>query len=91
MELLQGRFSAEVMEVVTNPEQGLFPLKGEISFACDCPDWAGICKHVAAVFYGISKRLEERPELLLGCRSEMKKPGKNWKSCYRVMLVTTKD
>lgn len=68
VELLQGRFSAEVMEVVTDPEQGLFPLKGEISFACDCPDWAGICKHVAAVFYGIGKRLDERPELLFALR-----------------------
>ncbi|HDS15328.1 MAG TPA: hypothetical protein ENN66_01660 [Proteobacteria bacterium] len=68
VELLQGRFSDEVMAVVTNPGHGLFPLKGEISFVCSCPDSAGICKHVAAVFYGIGKRLDARPELLFKLR-----------------------
>lgn len=64
LELLEGRLSDQVMEVVTDPKEGLFPLHGEISFTCSCPDWAQICKHVAAVFYGVGARLDKRPELL---------------------------
>ncbi len=64
LELLQGRLSDHVMEVVTDRKEGLFPLPGEISFDCDCPDWASMCKHVAAVLYGVGARLDERPELL---------------------------
>ncbi len=68
LELLQGNLSDHVMEVVTDPEKGLFPLPGEIKFACDCPDWAVMCKHVAAVLYGIGARLDEHPELLFTLR-----------------------
>ncbi len=64
LELLQGRFSKNVMAVVTDRERGLFPLPGEISLKCSCPDWAVMCKHVAAVLYGVGARLDEAPELL---------------------------
>lgn len=64
LELLQGRFSANVMSVVTHRDKGLFPRPGEISLKCSCPDWAVMCKHVAAVLYGVGARLDERPELL---------------------------
>jgi len=64
LELLQGRLSDEIMDVVTNRKKGLFPLPGEITYECNCPDWAGMCKHIAAVIYGIGARLDERPELL---------------------------
>lgn len=64
LELLQGRLSSEVMGIVTNPEQGLFPLVKEIDFDCSCPDWASMCKHVAAVLYGIGSRLDKQPEML---------------------------
>ena len=64
LELLQGRLSNQVMEIVTDPAQGLFPQPKEISLHCDCPDWAGMCKHVAAVLYGVGARLDEKPELL---------------------------
>ena len=62
--LLQGRLSDEVMTIVTNQKQGLFPLPGEMSLACTCPDWAVMCKHVAAVLYGVGNRLDSEPELL---------------------------
>ena len=52
------------MEVVTDRKKGLFPLPREISLKCSCPDWAVMCKHVAAVLYGVGARLDERPELL---------------------------
>jgi uncharacterized Zn finger protein len=64
LELLQGRLSKGVMTVVTDRDNGLFPLPGEISLHCSCPDWAVMCKHVAAVLYGVGARLDEKPELL---------------------------
>ncbi len=64
LELLQGRLSKSVMTVVTDRDNGLFPLPGEITLQCSCPDWAVMCKHVAAVLYGVGARLDEAPELL---------------------------
>jgi uncharacterized Zn finger protein len=68
LELLQGRLSDHVMEVVTDQKQGLFPLPGEMAFRCSCPDWAVMCKHVAAVLYGVGARLDNKPELLFTLR-----------------------
>ena len=66
--LLQGKLSDQVMEVVTDRENGLFPLPDEISLKCSCPDWATMCKHVAAVLYGVGARLDHKPELLFSLR-----------------------
>src|SRR6266478_2775384 len=64
IELLQGRFSKGVMERVCRQKTGLFPSPDEIQLSCSCPDWADMCKHVAAVLYGIGARLDQQPELL---------------------------
>jgi len=64
LELLEGRISDSVMEVVTDPAAGLFPLRKEIQFTCDCPDYATMCKHIAAVLYGVGARLDQQPESL---------------------------
>jgi uncharacterized Zn finger protein len=64
IELLQGSLSAGVMEVVADRDEGLFPSDSEIHLTCDCPDWADLCKHLAAVLYGVGVRLDEQPELL---------------------------
>jgi uncharacterized Zn finger protein len=64
VELLQGQLSTSVMSRLCQPKTGLFPAPKEISFQCSCPDWAWMCKHVAAVLYGIGARLDERPEFL---------------------------
>ncbi len=64
LELLQGKLSDSVMDVVTHPTQGLFPLSDEIELDCDCPDWAELCKHLAAVLYGVGARLDKDPALL---------------------------
>jgi uncharacterized Zn finger protein len=69
VELLQGKLSKSVMELVTNRQQGLFPKPGEIEMSCSCPDWAGMCKHIAAVMYGIGNRLDRSPELLFLLRA----------------------
>ena len=68
VELLQGRLSKAVMERICTPKTGLFPAPKEISFTCNCPDWADMCKHVAAVLYGIGVRLDEQPDLLFSLR-----------------------
>jgi len=68
LELLQGRLSRGVMEVITHRESGLFPKPSEISLDCSCPDWADMCKHVAAALYGVGARLDEKPELLFVLR-----------------------
>ena len=64
VELLQGRLSDQVMSVVTRHGEGLFPSPREITKSCSCPDWADVCKHVAAVLYGVGARLDRQPELL---------------------------
>ena len=64
IELLQGRLSAAVMQIVTRSGQGLFPAPKEISLSCSYPDWADMCKHVAAALYGVGTRLDDKPELL---------------------------
>jgi uncharacterized Zn finger protein len=64
VELLQGRFSKGVMERICRQNTGLFPSPKEIQLSCSCPDWAAMCKHVAAVLYGIGARFDRQPELL---------------------------
>lgn len=65
--LLQGKFPEELKELFTGRE-GLFPSPKEISFNCSCPDWALMCKHVAAVLYGIGARFDENPLLFFELR-----------------------
>lgn len=69
VELLQGSLSKGVMEVVTRKGEGLFPAPREISLGCSCPDWATMCKHVAAALYGVGARLDHEPELLFRLRA----------------------
>ncbi len=66
--LLRGEVPPEVMAVVADRDRGLLPRPGEISLACSCPDGAVMCKHVAAVLYGVGNRLDAAPELLFELR-----------------------
>jgi uncharacterized Zn finger protein len=68
IELLQGKLSGAVMEVITRKETGLFPAPKQIGLRCTCPDSARMCKHVAAVLYGIGARFDHEPELLFRLR-----------------------
>ncbi len=68
VELLQGRFSRGVMERICRQGGGLFPVPADINLSCSCPDGAYMCKHVAAVLYGIGARLDAEPELLFQLR-----------------------
>jgi uncharacterized Zn finger protein len=68
LELLQGKISTHIMHLVADENNGLFPQEKEMSYECSCPDWAGMCKHVAAVLYGIGHRLDQQPALLFKLR-----------------------
>jgi uncharacterized Zn finger protein len=68
VELLQGKLSKNVMERVCREADGLFPAPREITMSCSCPDWAGLCKHVAATLYGVGARLDHDPDLLFTLR-----------------------
>jgi uncharacterized Zn finger protein len=68
VELLQGRLSASVMRTITDKHNGLFPQPREIALDCSCPDGANMCKHVAAVLYGVGARFDSEPELLFKLR-----------------------
>ena len=68
LELLEGKLSDQVMAVVTHPQTGLFPQTRDMKFGCDCPDYASLCKHIAAVFYGVGVLLDRQPELLFKLR-----------------------
>ena len=67
-ELASGKFPMELMELFTDRGGGLFPSPKEIKFSCSCPDWASMCKHVAAVLYGIGARFDEDPTLFFQLR-----------------------
>lgn len=68
VELLQGKLSKSVMDIVTARDDGLFPKPREIKMSCSCPDYAGLCKHIAAVMYGVGARLDQQPEMLFALR-----------------------
>jgi uncharacterized Zn finger protein len=68
VEILQGKLSGAVMQRICEPGKGLMPSPQDIRFDCSCPDWAGMCKHVAAVLYGVGARLDTQPELLFTLR-----------------------
>lgn len=68
VELLEGHLGDTVMEAVCEPQGGLFPEPRELEMSCSCPDWAQMCKHVAAALYGVGLRLDEQPQLLFELR-----------------------
>lgn len=59
-DLVAGTFPEDLKDLFTE-EGGFFPTPAEISCICSCPDWAIMCKHVAAAMYGIGLRLDENP------------------------------
>src|SRR5712675_106514 len=68
VELLQGRLAKGIMDRVCREGDGLFPSPEEIKLSCSCPDWADMCKHVAAALYGVGARLDAEPRLLFVLR-----------------------
>ena len=68
-QLIEGKFPKELEVLFTERKYGLFPSPKEIHFECSCPDWASMCKHVAAVLYGIGARLDSNPMLFFELRA----------------------
>lgn len=67
-DLIAGVFPRELGDIFLSKDTGLFPSPKEISFDCSCPDWASMCKHVAATLYGIGARLDDDPMLFFTLR-----------------------
>jgi len=67
-ELLAGKFPKALEEKFMQRKTGLFPSPKEIEFECSCPDWASMCRHIAATLYGIGARLDEDPMLFFTLR-----------------------
>jgi uncharacterized Zn finger protein len=68
LDLLAGRLSEPVMARLCADRTGMFPAPSSIRFTCSCPDYAIMCKHVAATMYGVGARLDRSPELLFTLR-----------------------
>ena len=66
--LLRGEFPKTLRDLFFDSQHGLFPTPAQIKFNCSCPDWASMCKHVAAVLYGVGSRLDHTPELFFTLR-----------------------
>ena len=62
-ELATGKFPTELEDLFTDLNSGLFPTPQDIHFYCTCPDWAYMCKHIAATLYGIGARFDQDPLL----------------------------
>jgi uncharacterized Zn finger protein len=69
LDLLSGRLGDGVLRAVTDRERGLFPNPGEMKPVCSCPDYADLCKHAAAVLYGVGAMLDTSPDLFFLLRS----------------------
>jgi uncharacterized Zn finger protein len=67
-ELLLGKFPKALNAIFTAHGNGLFPSPKDIDFSCSCPDWASMCKHVAATLYGVGARLDKDPNLFFALR-----------------------
>ncbi len=67
--LIEGRVPEELREIFTAKGTGLFPSPKEIEFSCSCPDWASMCKHVAATLYGVGVKLDQDPKLFFKLRN----------------------
>ena len=68
VDLVEGKLSDPIVELLCDRDSGLFPEPDEIHLNCDCPDWADLCKHLAAVLYGIGARLDDDPALFFVLR-----------------------
>lgn len=69
VDLLQGRLPEALLETLIDRSSGLFPAPKQMRFSCSCPDYAALCKHIAAVFYGIGARFDKKPETFFTLRS----------------------
>ncbi len=68
VDLLSGKLGPGVLSAITDQDEGLFPEPKKIRFDCNCPDYATLCKHAAAVLYAVGVKLDQNPELFFKLR-----------------------
>lgn len=68
-ELIEGKFPKALSDLFTAKGDGLFPSPDEIDLQCSCPDYAYMCKHVAAALYGVGAKLDDNPGLFFELRN----------------------
>lgn len=68
LDLMRGQLPDDVLARLTDPTQGMFPSPKELKPSCSCPDYAVICKHVAATLYGVGHLLDSEPALFFKMR-----------------------
>jgi len=68
LDLLSGNLGTGVMAVICDRDKGIFPTPKEIKMSCTCPDWADMCKHVAAVMYGVGVKFDSDGALFFRLR-----------------------
>ncbi|AZL09784.1 MULTISPECIES: SWIM zinc finger family protein [Brevibacterium] len=67
-QLLSGQMPADIEKLFDDVGLTLFPIKGELTLDCSCPDSAVPCKHVAAVVYLLAEQFDEDPFRILAWR-----------------------
>ncbi len=68
MDLMRGKLPDAVLARLTDPKQGMFPSPKELKLQCSCPDYATMCKHIAATLYGVGHLLDSEPGLFFKMR-----------------------
>ena len=67
--LMNHELDPQVMTIARKVGIRLFPESWrDLDMRCSCPDWALMCKHVAAVLYGIGTRFDRDPLLFFELR-----------------------
>ena len=70
-ELLLGKIPLDIQRISTKLNLSFFPkIKDDIKAACNCPDWANPCKHIAAVYYIFADIINNEPALLFKIRGK---------------------
>lgn len=67
--LLRGELPEALMAAMIDRKSGVFPEPKQMRFRCSCPDSAALCKHIAAVLYGVGARFDKKPETFFTLRS----------------------
>ncbi|MDZ7759835.1 MAG: hypothetical protein U5L00_06215 [Desulfovermiculus sp.] len=67
-DIYKGNLPDMIMSKLLDSQRGIFPGPKEFSLCCECSERIPVCKHVAAVLYGIGSRLDQKPELLFRWR-----------------------
>jgi uncharacterized Zn finger protein len=67
--LLSGTLPPEAEDVFRSAKAPLFPVSaGDFDADCSCPDWADLCKHIAAVHMILAEQFDRDPFMVFALR-----------------------